>query len=665
MKKLTTMSISLRITLGYLVMMLLLAMSGFSSVFNISKLASSLEFVSGPALQASNGGIDTAFNIQGEVLKTQQIFLKQLDHQQGLKEIHELHRKGEAGFEKVKASGLVDEALLTKSEDQIQTYTSLRDKTLTLYSEVEIEKRNLAVLTDQVLESVIVAHEDTMIFMDESLNDRRAVEKYRDIEQVLSEIKTLILSRNYSLQQFFNGDDTDKHLKIMKEEYSLLFPSYERSLIMLRNQDMGQYADDLEKNLGALFPLFDRVVELHIEFTRSQQTSFKTAQELLANLTLVKAQGEDKIKENTDSVVSLVVNAKGLIWAVVIIGLIVGVIAMFISFRTVVKPVDTIAGNLDQIGNGDGSLNVKLKESGARELSILSKGFNVFVVRIKNIVSGVSDAVNDLCQQTDNLATISDNTRSVISEQKQNTEQMVEAIDRLTVSTSEIAESAANAATAARSADEFSENGKDEVHAMINAIRKQVEQLNITSGVMEKLSKDSQRIGEVLSVIDDIAEQTNLLALNAAIEAARAGEKGRGFAVVADEVRTLASNTQQATTKIQDVISELQSASKDAVKTVANTLDIAEKGVSQAERADEILKQITNSIRTINEVNMQVAEATHQQVTITQTIKENIYSVSEKANETSNSFDDINSSVETIISVVDGLEGGVNQFKLT
>ncbi|MFY0678569.1 MAG: methyl-accepting chemotaxis protein [Neptuniibacter sp.] len=665
MKKLTTMSISLRITLGYLVMMLLLAMSGFSSVFNISKLASSLEFVSGPALQASNGGIDTAFNIQGEVLKTQQIFLKQLDHQQGLKEIHELHKKGEAGFEKVKASGLVDEALLTKSEDQIQTYTSLRDKTLTLYSEVEIEKRNLAVLTDQVLESVIVAHEDTMIFMDESLNDRRAVEKYRDIEQVLSEIKTLILSRNYSLQQFFNGDDIDKHLKIMKEEYSLLFPSYERSLIMLRNQDMGQYADDLEKNLGALFPLFDRVVELHIEFTRSQQTSFKTAQELLANLTLVKAQGEDKIKENTDSVVSLVVNAKGLIWAVVIIGLIVGVIAMFISFRTVVKPVDTIAGNLDQIGNGDGSLNVKLKESGARELSILSKGFNVFVVRIKNIVSGVSDAVNDLCQQTDNLATISDNTRSVISEQKQNTEQMVEAIDRLTVSTSEIAESAANAATAARSADEFSENGKDEVHAMINAIRKQVEQLNITSGVMEKLSKDSQRIGEVLSVIDDIAEQTNLLALNAAIEAARAGEKGRGFAVVADEVRTLASNTQQATTKIQDVISELQSASKDAVKTVANTLDIAEKGVSQAERADEILKQITNSIRTINEVNMQVAEATHQQVTITQTIKENIYSVSEKANETSNSFDDINSSVETIISVVDGLEGGVNQFKLT
>ncbi|WP_420598044.1 methyl-accepting chemotaxis protein [Neptuniibacter sp.] len=665
MKKLTTMSISLRITLGYLVMMLLLAISGFSSVFNISKLASAVEFNSGPALQASNGGIDTAFNIQGEVLKTQQIFLKQLDHKQGLEEINALHEKGKAGFEQVKSSGLIDEDLVNQSEQQIQAYTQLRDQSLSLYAQLEIEKRKLAGLTDQVLENVIIAHEDTMILMDENLNDRRVMEKYRDIEQVLSEMKTLILSRNYSLQQFFDGDDIEKHLKVMKEEYSLLFPSYERSLVMLRNQEMGLYADDLEKSLGALFPLFDRVVELHIEFTHSQETSFQEAQLLLSNLTQVKAQGETRIKENTDSVVSLVVNAKGLIWSVVVIGLIVGVIAMFISYRTVVKPVDTIAGNLDQIGNGDGNLNVKLKETGARELSMLSKGFNVFVVRIKNIVSGVSDAVNDLCQQTDNLASISDSTRRVISEQRQNTEQMVDAIDRLTVSTSEIAESAANAATAAQSADEFSENGKDEVHAMINAIRKQVEQLNITSGVMEKLSKDSQRIGEVLSVIDDIAEQTNLLALNAAIEAARAGEKGRGFAVVADEVRTLASNTQQATTKIQEVISELQSASKDAVKTVANTLDIAEKGVNQAERADEILKQITNSIRTINEVNMQVAEATHQQVTITQTIKENIYSVSEKANETSNSFDDINSSVETIISVVDGLEGGVNQFKLT
>lgn len=664
MKKLTTMSISLRITLGYLVMMLLLAISGFSSVFNISKLASSLEFVSGPALDASNGGIDTAFNIQSEVLKTQQIFLKQLEHDQGIAEIEVLHQKGEVGFEKVTSSGLIDEALLKKSAMQIRGYVEQRDQSLSLYAQVVSEKRKLADLTDLVLESVIIAQEDTMIFMDENLNDRRAMERYRDIEQVLSEIKTLIFSRNYALQQFFDGDDIEKHLKVMKEEYSLLYPSYERSLVMLRSQGMVQYADDLEQKAGKLFPLFEHVVQLHLEFSKAQENSFQTAQSLLLNLTQVKNQGETKIRDNTNSVVSLVENAKKLIWLVVVAGLIAGVIAMFVSYRTVVKPVDSISNNLDQIGNGDGNLNVRLRESGARELNKLSKGFNVFVVRIKGTVEGVSSAVKELCQQTDKLAAISDTTRSVILEQKHDTEQMVDAIEQLTVSTSEIAESAANAATAAQSADQFSESGKHEVHAMIQAIRSQVQQLNITSNVMEKLSQDSKRIGDVLSVIDEIAEQTNLLALNAAIEAARAGEKGRGFAVVADEVRTLASNTQQATTKIQSVIAELQKASKDAEVTVSNTLQIAEKGVTQAERADEILKQITRSIGTIKEVNIQVAAATHQQVNITQSIKEKVYSVSDKANVTSSSVDEINTSVETIISVVDGLEGGINQFKL-
>ena len=155
------------------------------------------------------------------------------------------------------------------------------------------------------------------------------------------------------------------------------------------------------------------------------------------------------------------------------------------------------------------------------------------------------------------------------------------------------------------------------------------------------------------------------MALNAAIEAARAGEKGRGFAVVADEVRTLASNTQKATTTINDVIKELHGATKEAETSVENALKIAKSGVTQAEKADSILRLITDAIGTINGVNMQVATATQQQVNITQSIKENIYSVSYKASVTSQSFDQINESIDVIISVVDGLEKGVHQFKLT
>jgi methyl-accepting chemotaxis protein len=146
---------------------------------------------------------------------------------------------------------------------------------------------------------------------------------------------------------------------------------------------------------------------------------------------------------------------------------------------------------------------------------------------------------------------------------------------------------------------------------------KAAEEARRTNTVVEGLASGTQKIGEVVTLIQSIASQTNLLALNATIEAARAGDQGRGFAVVASEVKALANQTAKATEEISAQIHGIQAATGEAVTAI---------------------QAIGGTIAEINEISSAIAKAVDQQGTATREISGN---VQQAANGTSEVNDNI------------------------
>jgi methyl-accepting chemotaxis protein len=152
------------------------------------------------------------------------------------------------------------------------------------------------------------------------------------------------------------------------------------------------------------------------------------------------------------------------------------------------------------------------------------------------------------------------------------------------------------------------------------------------------LSERTQQIGEIISAVEDIADQSRMLALNASIEAARAGDEGRGFAVVAREMRHLAGLSREATTKVSDILNEIQRAANTAVMVTEEGSKGAQQGMQLADRAGEAIRELAAIIEEASRVAIQIAASTHQQTNAMEQLVVAMKSIKEASVQTSSSF---------------------------
>jgi len=267
---------------------------------------------------------------------------------------------------------------------------------------------------------------------------------------------------------------------------------------------------------------------------------------------------------------------------------------------------------------------------------------------VRGIVINLEKNIGDVNKQMQNLTTTADNANKSIGDASQGVnqiaknagevstnaqkaaegvEQMSKAMQDMSAAVEEITSSMESVSTQAKSANDSAKEGA----ILADTVNKDMSEIATSSnnvhGIVMEIGKQMADISKIIVLIRDLANQTNLLALNAAIEAARAGEHGRGFAVVASEVKSLAQESRASAEKIEDMITQLNSATKKATEAMEASKVLVNKGAIASADAVGAFKKIQVAAETVANSASEVAAATEEQAATTEEITASVHEV--------------------------------------
>ncbi len=261
-------------------------------------------------------------------------------------------------------------------------------------------------------------------------------------------------------------------------------------------------------------------------------------------------------------------------------------IAIFLAItiiRSITRPLAQAVEAADRVAGGDlsGQIVVQSKDETGHLLSALQR-----------MQQSPVNTVSTVRQNAEGVASASAQIASGNNDLSARTEQQASALEETAASMEELGSTVRQNADNARAANQLAVSASTVAVQGGDVVAEVVE-------TMKGINASSNKIADIISVIDGIAFQTNILALNAAVEAARAGEQGRGFAVVAGEVRNLAGRSAEAAKEIKALITA--------------SVERVEQGTALVDKAGATMTEVVSAIRRVTDIMGEISAASSEQ----------------------------------------------------
>ncbi len=319
---------------------------------------------------------------------------------------------------------------------------------------------------------------------------------------------------------------------------------------------------------------------LSMLYAGESESAFVTTAETLGELQKINSDAALQANEDAKTVFNV---ARA--WVLGTLGLCVALAAVLgvAITRAVTRPAHHAVLAARAIADGD--LATEVPSGGKDEMGQLLSALGDMRANLARVVSGVRSNAEGVASASSQIASGNNDLSARTEQQASALEETAASMEELGSTVRQNADNARQANQLAVSASTVAVQGGDVVAEVVET--------------MKGINASSNKIADIISVIDGIAFQTNILALNAAVEAARAGEQGRGFAVVAGEVRNLAGRSAEAAKEIKSLITA--------------SVERVEQGTALVDKAGATMTEVVASIRRVTDIMGEISAASSEQ----------------------------------------------------